>query len=356
MSLNVRSLPEEIRAGNESKSMETRHILVGQSARTRQVLRLIEKLGKCRWPALLLGETGTGKEVVARAIHGVAASGPFVTVDCSSMVGPLMESELFGHVKGAFTGASATKVGLIESAHGGTAFFDEIGELPLDLQAKLLRVLQEKEFRPVGSLTTKRSDFRIIAATNRDLAREVDKGTFRRDLYFRLNVINIRLAPLRERRDDIPALINHFLGRVGGTYSVTAETMEVLLSYDWPGNVRELENCIQHMVAINSGPLLHLSDLPSNLQNYLAQKKSQYLTAVAGAETAPMQEGTLAQPGVATIAPRHVPAVIPLAELERRAILNALEYTKGDRAVAAHLLGIGRTTLYRKLKEYNYPD
>src|SRR5580692_374549 len=260
---------------------ETRHVLVGQSSRTRQVLRLIEKLGKCRWPALLLGETGTGKEVVARAIHNIGPQGPFVTIDCSSMVGPLMESELFGHVKGAFTGAATTKIGLIEAANGGTAFFDEIGELPLDLQAKLLRVLQEKEFRPVGALSTRRSDFRIIAATNRDLAKEVEKGTFRRDLFFRLNVINIRLAPLRERKEDIPALINHFLSRVGGTYSLTAEALEVMLSYDWPGNVRELENCIQHMVAVNSGPLLHLADLPSNLQNHLLQKKTQYLTAAA---------------------------------------------------------------------------
>ena len=332
---------------------ETRHVLVGQSPRTRQVLHLIQKLGRCRWPALLLGETGTGKEVVARAIHNISANGPFVTIDCSSMVGPLMESELFGHVKGAFTGASAAKIGLIESANGGTALFDEIGELPLDLQAKLLRVLQEKEFRPVGSVTTRRSDFRIIAATNRDLAKEVEKGTFRRDLFFRLNVINIRLAPLRERREDIPALINHFLARVGGNYTITAEAMEVMLSYDWPGNVRELENCIQHMVAINSGPLLHLADLPSNLQNFILQKKSQYFTAAAAAppvvmiaEHAAMQAPT----------PEAIPSpsgVIPLAELERRAILNALEYTKGDRAIAAHLLGIGRTTLYRKLKEYH---
>src|SRR5579863_7248201 len=185
-------------------SQEARHVLVGQSPRARQVLRLIEKMGNCHWPALLLGETGTGKEVVAREIHNRSPHGPFMTIDCSSMVGPLMESELFGHVKGAFTGAANAKIGLIEAANGGTAFFDEIGELPLDLQAKLLRVLQEKEFRPVGSLTTRRSDFRIIAATNRDLAKEVVKGTFRRDLYFRLNVINIRLAPLRERKEDIP--------------------------------------------------------------------------------------------------------------------------------------------------------
>src|SRR6476660_6212968 len=263
---------------------ETRHVLVGQSPRTRQVLRLIDKLGKCRWPALLLGETGTGKEVVARAIHSLtAAKEPFVTIDCSSMVGPLMESELFGHVKGAFTGAAIAKIGLIEAANGGTAFFDEIGELALDLQAKLLRVLQEKEFRPVGSVATRHSDFRIIAATNRDLAAEVEKGTFRRDLYFRLNVVNIRLSPLRERREDIPALINHFLSRVGGNYSMTAEALEVMLSYDWPGNVRELENCVQHMVAINSGPLLHVADLPSSLQNHLIQKKSQYLMAAVGA-------------------------------------------------------------------------
>jgi DNA-binding NtrC family response regulator len=316
---------------------------------------MIEKLGRCRWPALLLGETGTGKEVVARQIHQISPQGPFITIDCSSMVGPLMESELFGHVKGAFTGAAATKTGLIEAANGGTAFFDEIGELPLDLQAKLLRVLQEKEFRPVGSLTTRRSDFRIIAATNRDLAKEVEKGTFRRDLFFRLNVINIRLSPLRERKEDIPELINHFLTRVGGNYTLTAEAMEAMLSYDWPGNVRELENCIQHMVAINSGPLLHVADLPSNLQNHLLQKKTQYLTAAATAWPAAKEldsEFVSAGPAEAFAAPTQNNSIIPLMELERRAIMNALDYTKGDRAVAAHLLGIGRTTLYRKLKEY----
>jgi DNA-binding NtrC family response regulator len=330
----------------------TRHVLVGQSPRARHVLKMIEKLGRCRWPALLLGETGTGKEVVSRLIHQINPQGPFVTIDCSSMVGPLMESELFGHVKGAFTGAATTKIGLIEAANGGTAFFDEIGELPLDLQAKLLRVLQEKEFRPVGSLTTRRSDFRIIAATNRDLAKEVEKGTFRRDLFFRLNVINIRLAPLRDRKEDIPELIAHFLTRVGGNYTVTAEALEVMLSYDWPGNVRELENCIQHMVAINSGPLLHVADLPSNLQNHLLQKKSHYLSAAANAFPSPNQADAGASPNQSAAGPALLASIIPLMELERRAIMNALDYTKGDRAVAAHLLGIGRTTLYRKLKEY----
>ncbi|HTB16179.1 MAG TPA: sigma-54 dependent transcriptional regulator [Bryobacteraceae bacterium] len=333
---------------------ETRHVLVGQSPRARQVLKMIEKLGRCRWPALLLGETGTGKEVVSRLIHGISPQGAFVTIDCSSMVGPLMESELFGHIKGAFTGAATTKIGLIEAANGGTAFFDEIGELPLDLQAKLLRVLQEKEFRPVGSLTTRRSDFRIIAATNRDLAKEVEKGTFRRDLFFRLNVINIRLSPLRDRKEDIPELIAHFLTRVGGNYTLTAEALEIMLSYDWPGNVRELENCIQHMVAVNSGPLLHVADLPSNLQNHLHQKKSQYLSAAASAWPVANEPGAAASPtGTPTMgSPAQIASIVPLMELERRAIMNALDYTKGDRAVAAHLLGIGRTTLYRKLKEY----
>jgi transcriptional regulator with PAS, ATPase and Fis domain len=311
---------------------------------------MIEKLGRCRWPALLLGETGTGKEVISRQIHNISPAGPFVIIDCSSMVGPLMESELFGHVKGAFTGAATTKIGLIEAANGGTAFFDEIGELPLDLQAKLLRVLQEKEFRPVGSLNTRRSDFRIIAATNRDLAKEVEKGTFRRDLFFRLNVINIRIAPLRERKEDIPELVNHFLMLVGGNYTLTAEAMEVMLSYDWPGNVRELENCIQHMVAVNSGPLLHMTDLPSNLQNHLLQKKTQYLTAAAS--VAPVPAPSSHSENALLPMPVQSAPIIPLMELERRAIMNALDYTKGDRAVAAHLLGIGRTTLYRKLKEY----
>ena len=325
---------------------------MGQSPRTRQVLHLIEKLGKGRWPTLLLGETGTGKEVVARAIHDKTPGGPFITIDCSSMVGPLMESELFGHVKGAFTGADMPKIGLIESANGGTALFDEIGELPLDLQSKLLRVLQEKEFRPVGSVSTRRSDFRIIAATNRDLAREVEKGTFRRDLFFRLNVINIRIAPLRERSEDIPALIDHFLARVGGTYTLTAEAMEVMLTYDWPGNVRELENCIQHMAAINSGPLLHVADLPSSLQNHILQKNSQYLRAAASAVGSRAQDGGNASQSPPSSLAESDPVVIPLVELERRAIMQALEYTHGDRAIAAHLLGIGRTTLYRKLKEY----
>lgn len=331
---------------------QSTHVLVGQSPRIRNVLRMVEKLGRCRWPVLLLGETGTGKEVVARSIHNVNPVGPFVTIDCSSMVGPLMESELFGHVKGAFTGAVGQKIGLIETADGGTAFFDEIGELPLDLQAKLLRVLQEKEFRPVGSLMHRRSDFRVIAATNRDLAKEVEKGAFRRDLFYRLNVVNVRIAPLRDRKEDIPALIAHFLSRHGRNHTLTQETLEAMISYDWPGNVRELENCIQHMVAINSGPLLHVVELPSMVQNHLLAKKTQYLSVAVGSHNLSMPPGE-ADSHQHRATPEHGrPPIVPLNQVERNAIMDALEYTKGDRAIAANLLGIGRTTLYRKLKEY----
>ena len=324
--------------------------LIGQSARIKHVQRLIEKLGKGRWPALILGETGTGKEVVAKAIHQVNPQGTFVPIDCSSFVGPLMESELFGHAKGSFTGAVSQKIGLIEHANGGTAFFDEVGELPLDLQAKLLRVLQEKEFRPVGSLHQRKSDFRMIAATNRDLMAEVEKGTFRRDLYYRLNVVNVRLAPLRERKEDIPSLLQHFLNKYGGTHTLTQESLEAVLSYEWPGNVRELENCIQQMVAVNTGPLLHVTNLPSSLQNHLIQRKPMAMAAYASAGTA--FSSRMPMMPVASASTSIISPIIPLMETERREIYRALEFTKGDRLMAASLLGIGRTTLYRKLKEY----
>jgi transcriptional regulator with PAS, ATPase and Fis domain len=255
-----------------------------------------------------------------------------------------MESELFGHVRGSFTGAATTKIGLIESANGGTAFFDEIGELPLDLQTKLLRVLQEKEFRPVGAISSKRSDFRVIAATNRNLISEVDKGAFRRDLFYRLNVVSLRLVPLRDRKDDIPLLIGHFLALCGSGHHLTQEALDALMSYDWPGNVRELEHCLQHMVALNSGPLLHVGALPSAVQNHLRAQRGKYLSTAVGV----MMTGSGVT--VQTVEPPPVP--IPIAEMERRAIAGALAYTKGDRAVAAQMLGIGRTTLYRKIKEY----
>ena len=310
---------------------ESPPILVGQSARMMEVRRRIEKLGRTDSPVLLLGETGTGKEVAARAIHWVRRSGPFVPIDCSTL-GTLLESELFGHTRGAFTGAVAGRPGLIESAEGGTAFFDEIGELPLELQAKLLRVLQEKEVRPLGSNARRKASFRTIAATNRDLAREAERGTFRRDLYYRLNVVTLRLPPLRDRKEDIPELVAHFLAQRGLRHRLSSELMAELQSYDWPGNVRELENCIERMTAFNSGPLLHTADLPSALAGPRLVCDSP-LPAAAGR----------AQPQ---------PGVRRLDEMEREAIVQALSYTNGDRSRAAELLGIGRTTLYRRMKAY----
>jgi DNA-binding NtrC family response regulator len=339
-------------------------MMVGESARSKQMFRQIDRVSQGRWPVLILGETGTGKELTARNIYQRCPVGEFVTIDCSSLVGPLLESELFGHAKGAFTGAIGQKVGLLEMADGGTAFFDEVGELPLDLQAKLLRVLQEKEFRAVGSLSVKRSDFRIIAATNRDLVKEVERGTFRRDLYYRLNVVTLRLAPLRERVEDIPQLIEQFLERYGRGHVLSSEVKDLLMAYDWPGNVRELENCIQQMVALHSGPVLTLPELPSMMQHFLQHKRTEgrALAAVAGAAPVPVDSlRHQAAPHAASLQtasdpPRRPPRleqeIVPLMEMERQHILRALEHAKGDRAIAANLLGIGRTTLYRKLKEY----
>lgn len=304
----------------------------GDSPCMQKVRRQIERLRRTRWPVLILGETGTGKEVVARAIHGESHA-PFVTVDCSALAESVIESELFGYAKGAFTGAVVGKPGLIELAHGGTAFLDEIGELPLEVQSKLLRVLQQKEFRPVGALAPRRSDFRVIAATNRDLEEEVANGRFRRDLFYRLNVVMLRLPALRDRREDIPALVACFLERYGMTYSFTQEVLDCFCDYDWPGNIRELENVIQRMVALNSGPLLHVADLPTPLQNHLRQRvAAQLSTAVGVGEPVPT-----------------VP-VLTLVEMEKRAISEALRVTDGDRTAAARLLGMGRTTMYRKLK------
>jgi DNA-binding NtrC family response regulator len=331
-------------------SPEKTYELVGQSPRLRQLLRLSAKLGRGRWPVLLLGETGTGKEVVARTIHRQGPDGPFVPIDCAALVGPLMES-------GSFTGAAGNKPGLIEMANGGTAFFDEIGELPLEMQSKLLRVLQEHEFRPVGGLQARKASFRVIAATNRDLKQEVEKGTFRRDLYYRLNVVTVRLAPLRDRKDDLPVLLDHFMRTYGPRHAISNDLREMLMNYDWPGNVRELENCVQHMVALNSGPVLHPADAPSSLLNASMEHSAGShsvtpLSRAAQAGRGSDSAGSAASPS-GSLAGIAGSAVIPLSEMERDAIINALEYTKGDRMMAAHLLGIGRTTLYRKLKEYN---
>jgi DNA-binding NtrC family response regulator len=321
---------------------------VGQSAQIASIRRLIDKASRNRLPVLLLGESGTGKEVVARGIHNATPRGAFVPIDCGSLVGTLMESELFGHVKGSFSGAAENKRGLVELADGGTAFFDEIGDLPLEMQVELLRLIQEREFRAVGSLQWKKVDLRIIAATHRDLQAAVAAGRFRQDLFYRLNVFAIRLPALRDRKEDIPLLVRHFVaaGERAGLPGIepTAELIATLLAYDWPGNVRELKHAIDRVSALRSeGALMQMTDLPSALQYHNDSAALQSLSgAIDQPDHAALPEFSLNSPS----------PVISLPDSERRTIAEALASTGGERARTAQLLGIGRTTLYRKMKQY----
>ncbi|MDZ7639331.1 MAG: sigma-54 dependent transcriptional regulator [Bryobacterales bacterium] len=317
--------------------------LIGLSSSIRELRDKIDRIASSQSPVLILGETGTGKEVVARKVHERSGLKKFVPIDCSVLVGPLMESELFGYMRGAFTGADTNRTGLLEEAHLGTAFFDEIGELPLSLQVKLLRVLQEREFRPIGSTVSRYVESRVVAATNRNLAEDVRRGRFRQDLFFRLNVITLRIPPLRERREDIPVLAAYFLDKHASGLRFSPAVEDALLKYDWPGNVRELENTIHRMAAVSSGSDLGVHDLPSTLLHavFPPQREAAVLSSVASPEFSSY---------------RATENVMPLAEVERRAILNALTVTRGDRTTAAQLLGIGRTTLYRKLKGYGVAE
>lgn len=348
--------------------------IIGTSAKIQDVLRTVGRLRDTRTPVLITGESGTGKELVARAIHyrGSMAARPFVAVDCGSLVPTLIESELFGYEKGAFTGAVKSKEGLFQAASGGTIFLDEIGELPLDMQAKLLRVLQEKEVRPVGSNRSIKVDVRVIAATNRDLERaiqvdtmrdqlvdararaaaaegderkrasveaeklqaELDKAskiTFRQDLFFRLNVVRIHVPSLRERKADIPALVRWFLEKYAGgqKLEISSGAMNLLMQYEWPGNVRELENCVERAVALGADGVLDVNDLPPVVVESV--------------------------PGRAPVTPvMHAePIGSDLEEMERSTILRVFDQVRGDKELAGKMLGISRATLYRKLKRYN---
>jgi two-component system, NtrC family, response regulator AtoC len=309
--------------------------IIGTSANIQDVLRMVSRLKDTRTPVLISGESGTGKELVARAIHfrGALAQTPFVAVDCGSLVPTLMESELFGYEKGAFTGAIKTKAGLFQAANGGTIFLDEIGELPLEMQAKLLRVLQEKEVRPVGSNAKVNVDVRVIAATNRDLEAAYREGTFRKDLYFRLNVVTVHLPALRDRRSDIPMLVHHFLDRYApdSHLQVTSAAMKSLLNYDWPGNIRELENCIARAITLGDRRVIDVIDLPPAIRSEQAEASGSALQEAASLSTT------------------------ALAEMEKMTILRVFEQANGDKALAGRMLGISRATLYRKLKRYNIP-
>jgi len=322
---------ENRRLRDQLKSHQGFASLIGTSPKMQKVYRVILKVSGKRHPVLVMGESGTGKELVARAIHAYSpwSKRPFVPVDCGALSPTLIESELFGHVRGAFTGAVQSRQGLLAAAEGGTLFLDEIGELPVEIQAKLLRVLQEKEVKPIGSNQSTRVEARIIAATNQDIQSAIREGRFRKELYFRLDVVAIKLPPLRERKSDIPLLVHYFIDRhgtgPGKTAAVSAEAMSRMVNYDWPGNVRELENCVQRALALGSGSTIQVRDLPTNLLQYTGTPSA-----------VPIEEGGLE----------------PLGEQERRAILRALESTKGNRIQAARLLGIGKTTIYRKIKEY----
>ena len=338
--LFLRRMAEKIRLVEENQFLRERmdtetnlHGIVGSSAKIQDVLRMISRLKDTRTPVLITGESGTGKELVARAIHfrGTLANRPFVAVDCGSLVPTLIESELFGYEKGAFTGAMKSKIGLFQSATGGTIFLDEIGELPLEMQAKLLRVLQEKEVRPVGSNQKTKVDVRVVAATNRDLEMEYRNGTFRKDLFFRLNVVTVHLPCLRERRSDIPMLIHWFLDRYapGESIQVTNSAMKCMLQYEWPGNVRELENCIERAVALGDHRVIDLNDLVPNV-----------VAIATGLESNPIPVSSNL-------------SSTDLEDIERVTIQRVFEQVKGDKNLAGKMLGISRATLYRKLKRYN---
>jgi DNA-binding NtrC family response regulator len=336
----LQRMAEKVRLVNENQFLRERvnseaqlDGITGTSAKIQDVMRMVSRLKDTRTPVLITGESGTGKELVARAMHyrGPLAQMPFIAVDCGSLVPTLMESELFGHEKGSFTGALKAKTGLFHAANGGTIFLDEIGELPLEMQAKLLRVLQEKEVRPVGSNEKNPVDVRVIAATNRDLEAAYQAGTFRKDLYFRLNVVTVHLPALRERRSDIPQLVHSFLDRYapGENIQIAAAVMKSFLQYEWPGNVRELENCIARAVALGDHRTIDVGDLPPAICK--------------------------ASDGAGSTADSSALSTTALADLERMTILRVFEQAGGDKLLAGRMLGISRATLYRKLKRYQIP-
>ena len=314
--------------------------LLGESEPMRALVQTIAKVARADATVLVTGESGTGKELVARAIHyeGERAGRPFVAVNCGAHVGSLLESELFGHVRGAFTGADQAKQGLFVSARRGTIFLDEVGELPLDLQPKLLRALQDGEVKPVGGTSSSRADTRVIAATNRDLEERVRSGAFREDLFYRLNVINIEVPPLRERSADIPVLAEHFAARAALRMrsprpALARSAIDWLASQPWPGNIRELENAVERAVVLASGPVLEAADF--------APRKRASSAPNAGA------------PVHRAADPDRLEDLPSLEELERHHIERVLEAASGHKTKAAAVLGINRTTLWKKLRQYD---
>ena len=311
--------------------------ILGQSRAMKRVFDLVTRVADSDASTLIVGESGTGKELVARAIHQRSRrkDGPFLAVNCAAMPGTLLESELFGHARGAFTDAKAAHTGLFVQANGGTLFLDEIGEMPVEMQPKLLRALQERRVRPVGGSTETTFDARIVTATNRDLDNEVAERRFREDLFYRINVVRIDVPPLRERDGDVLLLAPSFVERFGArsgkqVRGISAAALGKLAAYDWPGNVRELENCMERAVALLRFDEVTVDDLPEKIQSY----RSDRVVVAAG----------------------DLDEVVSLDELERRYILKVLALCGGNKSRAADLLGLDRRTLYRRIERYGSPD
>jgi len=316
-------LKRELKKGHEEK------IIIGSSDEMVRVFKMVEKVADSEATIMIQGESGTGKELIAREIHYSSrrAGGPFVSINCGAIPRDLLESNLFGHVKGSFTGAVRDSAGLFQVAEGGTFFLDEVGEMPSATQVKLLRALQEREIIPVGGTQPVKIDCRLVAATNADLEKEVAEGRFRADLFYRLNVIPIKLPPLRQRRDDIPLLVDHFLRRYAQNNpakSVCPEAMELLMKYDWPGNVRELENVMERALILDEGGVIGPEDLPDKLRFGAAHRGSLIIDS----------------------------PTLTLEELEKEYILKVLSYTRWQKKKASDVLGINASTLYRKLIAY----
>ena len=337
----VRRAVEHHRLGEEVKRLRQRLAdverietgIIGQSAAMRQVFDLIARVGPADASVLVTGESGTGKELVARAIHRASqrADGPFVALNCAAVPPSLIESELFGHIKGAFTDARRSREGLFVQANGGTLFLDEVGELPLEMQPKLLRALQERKIRPVGGDAEVSFDARVITATNRELEAMVESGDFREDLLYRIDVVRIELPPLRMRGHDILLLAQHFLQRFGGgpsgrVHGIAETAAEKLLAYDWPGNVRELENCIERAVALARFDQITVEDLPNKVREH---RSDHVLLSVEDPSE-----------------------LLTLEQLESRYIHKVLKMVSGNKSQAARVLGLDRRTLYRRLEKY----
>ncbi len=313
--------------------------IIGSSDRMKSTFALMRRFAATDGTVLVYGESGTGKELIVRAIHqaGKRKSGPFVIVNCGAIPSSLIESEFFGHEAGSFTGATRLRRGKFEEADGGTLFLDEVGELTLDAQVKLLRVIEEGTFCRIGGNDPIQVDVRVMAATNRDLAAAVKEGRFREDLFWRLQVLSLTVCPLRQRREDIPLLVDHFVGKYAASFAVTppavpAQTMELLTRYEWPGNVRELQNCIYSAMTVSEGPGIEPDALPERIRK--------------GAS------GAVGEPGSAGDSPLAEVVAQATEKAEKEAIQEAIAKTGGNREKAAELLGIGRTTLYRKLRQY----